>query len=541
MANYDVIVIGAGLGGLTAAATLASTGPTNKRKKVLVLEQSATHGGMATTFSRAGVTCETSLQMLGYSPNNNNIMNPIFKMLGINDNITFVPIPEYLEVVLADNNKRITLPKGYTEIQNELIKLYPDAKDGIIRFFSMIKSTSDAIPSEVPHDMSLFKFFMTPFTRLWKTKLMSKYSLNDILDKCFGKNSHEELRTVILSNFTFYGDDPNRLAFTYYAYCQNTLYSGATYIKGGSQKLTDHLVKVIKENGGNVLYNARVSGIKVNEEYKVSGVSYVDSNGKTQFLQAPAVIASVPKTTVNAWLPELARDKGFAKLELGKLSLSSIYIVTDKPMKEIIGKRSYERVFVNNSKCHSKIYPQITYASHPNRDFVLTDYSQIDSGLAAADGKSFASINFPDTYENWASLTEAEYKSKKLEIVKIFQKKLLEIEPALEGHIVHMEMATPKTLERYTLAPNGLCYGHAQYIGQAYPNRGRSKANGVHGLYYGSQWASIGSGFVGAMLGGYWAARDVQKPTPWIPHVILYTFFSLGVFALIWKLISFFV
>jgi len=87
--KYDYIVIGAGLGGLTAGAKLAKEG-----KKVLMLEQHDRPGGCATTFKRKEFTMEVGLhEMDGLYPGD--MKNKMFADLGVLEKVEFLPVPEF--------------------------------------------------------------------------------------------------------------------------------------------------------------------------------------------------------------------------------------------------------------------------------------------------------------------------------------------------------------------------------------------------------------------------------------------------------------
>ncbi len=91
--KYDVIIIGAGLGGLTAGAKLAKEG-----KKVLLLEQHNQPGGCATTFRRGDFTLEVGLhEMDGPAPRD--MKTRIFNDLDVFKNVEFIPVPEFYRFV----------------------------------------------------------------------------------------------------------------------------------------------------------------------------------------------------------------------------------------------------------------------------------------------------------------------------------------------------------------------------------------------------------------------------------------------------------
>ena len=86
---YDIIIIGAGLGGLTAGAKLAREG-----KKVLLIEQHNQPGGCATTFRKGDFTFEVGLHEMD-GPSQRDMKNRIFNELGVFNNVEFIKVPEF--------------------------------------------------------------------------------------------------------------------------------------------------------------------------------------------------------------------------------------------------------------------------------------------------------------------------------------------------------------------------------------------------------------------------------------------------------------
>jgi all-trans-retinol 13,14-reductase len=91
--KYDIIIIGAGLGGLTAGAKLAREG-----RKVLVIEQHNRPGGCATTFQRGDFTLEVGLHEMD-GPYPRDMKTKIFNDLDVFNNVEFIKIPEFYRFI----------------------------------------------------------------------------------------------------------------------------------------------------------------------------------------------------------------------------------------------------------------------------------------------------------------------------------------------------------------------------------------------------------------------------------------------------------
>ena len=130
--KYDVIVIGAGNGGLVSALELVKSG-----KKVLVLESGNMPGGMATSFVRGRFEFEVSLHALcEYG----NLENPgktykLFEKLGIGDKVNFVTVPEAFHVYAMDQNVDYKMPFGITEFVEKMEEYVPKSRESMKKFF----------------------------------------------------------------------------------------------------------------------------------------------------------------------------------------------------------------------------------------------------------------------------------------------------------------------------------------------------------------------------------------------------------------------
>ncbi|MBN1253402.1 MAG: hypothetical protein JXR51_16440 [Bacteroidales bacterium] len=199
--------------------------------------------------------------------------------------------------------------------------------------------------------------------------------------------------------------------------------------------------------------------------------------------------------------------KQISKIENGP-SILTIYIGFKKSPKEI-GNNVYSKFIFDNSISGINDLHENSLADFDKRSFVFVDYSQIDSALAP-EGKALGVICTMDYISNWNNLNTEEYRLKKEEVATIFIDRLNIELPGIKELIGYVEVATPKTIERYTLNPDGSPYGFAQTVKQSARNRINNKSK-IPNLFYASAWTSPGGGFSGAILAGYTCALKVKK------------------------------
>ncbi|MBC7935475.1 MAG: FAD-dependent oxidoreductase, partial [Rhizobacter sp.] len=476
-------------------------------KKVLLLEQHYIPGGCATAFKRKDFVMEVGLhEMDGLFEKDSKVK--IFDFLEVNKNIQFEQVPELFRFV----TRRVdfVFPHGTEHAFKTLSKKYPADKAGINKLFKLMNGALEEIagfPTSKWKTALLYPILPLLFPNIVKA---SKNNLGDWMDKHI---QNEDLKLILQGNLLYFHDDPYSMSLLYFSMAQASyIGGGGHFIKGGSQKLSDYLAKVINDNNGQVLLGKKVEQIIV-KEGKVVGVIFKDafdlSLSATE-IYADVVIANAAVPLVANMLPSPFREileKKTAHLQ-PSCSLISIYIGFKKAVKEL-GNAHYS-TFVNGDDVQSlKDIKSNNKGRWENKTFIFVDYSQIDSGLTP-EGKSFGVICAADYLAEWENLDVETYRNKKEEVAQIFFKRLEKIIPGIEEQIEYYEVGTAKTIQRYTSNPNGAPYGYAQTPDQSGMKR-LPMQSPVKNLYFASAWTFPGGGFTGAIVSGFLCANEVRK------------------------------
>ncbi len=475
--NYDVIIIGAGLGGLTAGAKLAREG-----MRVLVMEQHSRPGGCATTFKRGAFTFEVGLHEMD-GPGGRDIKNRIFSELDVTGNVEFLTVPEFYRFIRGD--LAVTVPHDPQVAAARLSEMFPDEKEGIVRYYEQLLNPKKKTAENSEPDISVGSF------------------LDSII-------TNKDLKLILLGNLGYFHDDPYSLSLAYYSLAQGSYYSNAaSFIRGGSQRLSDHLAAYIVSHGGQVLLNHLVTGVKVRGG-RATGVTCRKRNDLAQHSIEFTAGEIVANNAIPALADLLPPEPGAQlKDECNGLntgaSLLTVYLGFDRPLREL--GHNYYSTFIYDSSVRS----QADIAAN-NRDdfsrrsFTFVDYSQIDSGLVAA-GKGVGAVCCIDYLADWENLSREEYEQKKEEVAKTFIKRLGEVIPGIEDVIGYYEVGTPVTVKRYTLNPDGAVYGFAQNPGRKVLDTFKP----IENLHFASAWGRTGGGFSGAICGGYLCAFNILR------------------------------
>jgi all-trans-retinol 13,14-reductase len=501
--NYDAIVIGGGLGGLSAGAILARQG-----KKVMLLEQHYIPGGCATTFKRKDFIMEVGLHAMDGHLISQNSQKSVLRFLGIHKTVKFEPLPEFFHI--RNQHVDFIFPHGIEKAVESLVKVFPGDETGIRKLFKIMVGVQEEL-SKIPRKKWRQILYLPLFPFLYPHSVKaSRTTVGKCLDKYI---KSEELKLILQGNLLYYHDDPYSMSMAFFAKAQASfIHHGSYFIRGGSQKLSDALTEVIRNNKGTVLLGKKVTQI-LTEKGKAVGVSYRDAFSEVLDpvkIHAHHIIHSGAIPLVNDLLtgPEKARHaKKFDGL-IPSCSLTCVYLGFRKEIRQL--PNIHYSTFIYGDDVHNlkDILPN-NYGDWNKRTFVFVDYSQVDSGLAPG-GKSVGVICAADKLSEWVDLDDHHYKKKKEEIAQILMGRLEKAIPGITELIEYYEVGTPSTIKRYTLNPFASPYGFAQ-IPQQSGRKRLAYQSPVKNLWLAGTWTFPGGGFTGAIVSGFIAGLGVTK------------------------------
>ncbi|WP_395002098.1 phytoene desaturase family protein [uncultured Helicobacter sp.] len=554
--NYDIIIIGSGLGGLSCGATLAKNG-----KKVLVLEQHELIGGCATCFKRKGMLIDAGLHEMDFGSEKTDMKHTVFKKLGLFEKITLVNLPSAWSVKVLDsslnsksggadfdevNSKTQDFLIPHKSTKEALISYFPHEKKGLEKYFKKLHFQA-RLNYKFPFDMGFLEFFFAPLHTLFFLTLSAirQRKVGDMLDKLI-KDS--KLKKILNINMPYYHYDAWKFNWNFHAIAQANYYHQGVYIKGGSQSLSNALTEIIKENGGEVRARSDVKKILLADK-KAVGVAFVDNTNSdskakgVQELFAEKIVANCDPRIVYEELldTDVSKDYKTTQNFTAKTSLLSVYMVFDTNLSKKFKDMDYSTFCIDKEyfdKPFDRDSEDMLAVDLEKRGFVFVNYSKIDSGLSAREDRYFGVITALSSSEEWENLSKEEYKAKKERAKKAFEARLEAFFPGIMKHCIHSEFATPKTIERYTRAKKGVPYGWDQDL-EGFFARSRFKSKSVKNLYFASAFGFPGGGFTGALLSGYRTARKMLDPYFYPRQLSLCVLFGVVVSTLVIEGIKF--
>ena len=506
--EFPVVVIGGGLGGLSAAAYLARDG-----FPVTLVEQHDIPGGYATTFDRAGgkFTFDVSLHATMSAKGG---LRESLEGAGVLDKVETVELPELCRIITPDHD--LIWPQRNPEaIIKQLSDLFPDQAQGIQGFFDEIMGILDEAIKPFDSD-SWWDKLTFPLTRrkMWGIR---KKTLADVLVEYV---KDPKLRSILSIYWPYYGLPPSKLSgFLYSVSTSAYIRFGGHYIKQRSQDLSYALMDAVESKAGQVMLETEAEKI-VMKNGAVTGVILADG----RHLKARAVIsnASVPatmkmlsKNTEPAQFNSNARDY-LKKLDTYRPSLSS-FVVWLGLNQEVHRKVKGYEIWIDRDYDPEKAYQGCLACDPHKAGLLVTLYDNAYKGYSNA-GTSTVVVMMLSGYEPWRRF-EADYFADRKDAYhnekeRIARALIEEAEkwviPGLSSMIEVMEAATPLTNIRYTGNPEGAIYGYEQSMDNAYMTRLEQRTP-FKGLYLASAWTKQGGGYQPCLGSGADAFKALIK------------------------------
>jgi phytoene dehydrogenase-like protein len=491
MARYDVVVIGAGLGGLTAGAILAREG-----RKVLVIERSNSVGGAASSYKSGDLFVEGSLHETSDPHDPRDAKHDALTRAGVIDAVKWIPSDVFYQVRGGPLDRPFVMPDNFVEARRALIERFPEARAGIeqvldemMRIAAAAGTVSKAIYAAPADIDALLK--LAPAAEDCRLTLSQK------LDAVFG--DHEAVKCALAANLSYFHDDPASLWWMFFAMAQGSyLQSGGRYVQGGSQRLSSALARAVRSAGGEVLVRRLVTGLALNDDGRVAAVTHTARDGSDpKTVEGLRIIGNAAPDMLAGLMPaEPAKRlrESYAE-QAPSASLFALTLGLSKPPREI-GIQFYSTQILPPGMRRLADYAKGArlMADEPGETMPpmsVVDYAAVDSGVPSP--PYVLSVLGPDHLSNWDSSDMDAYREKRGRWQQAIVRYLDGIYPGLAGAIAASSFNSALSVRQYLNAPNGAVYGFAPSPREGgTPVPRRSPRTVVPGLYLASAYAGFG-------------------------------------------------
>jgi len=496
-ANYDAVVIGSGMGGLTTAAMLSDLG-----WKVCVLEQHYTAGGYTHTYERNGYEWDVGVHYIG-EVGAKTRSRQMFDYLS-DGKLEWAPMDEeYDRFYIGD--KVFNAKAGKQKFRDNLIRQFPGEEKAIDRYLKLLDKAGKALPA---YGMKrVFGFWL--YVAMWPYLLMksSSFLFKNTYDVLSRLTDDQELIAVLCGQWGNMGLPPKQSTFLMHAMIVRHYLHGGYYPVGGSWRIADSIIPKIQAAGGEVFTYARVENIVV-ENGKVTGVKMKDGH----YIACRCVISSagVGNTFQHLLSAGIAEKSGYKqKLKSVEPSFShlGIYIGLKNTAEELkLPKTNFwiypnsdydsavERFIENQDAPFPVVY--ISFPSAKDPDYVVRH-----PGTATIEIVAPAPYQWFEKWrdETWGKRGE-DYDAFKAELGERLMAYLYDKLPELRGKVDYYEVSTPLSTNWFASYQRGELYGLAHTPGRMKQKWLRPKTT-IPGLWLTGQ-DILTCGVTGAMMAG---------------------------------------
>ncbi|CAM2079304.1 MAG: NAD(P)/FAD-dependent oxidoreductase [uncultured Clostridium sp.] len=494
--DYDVIIIGSGISGLTAASLLA------KRKlKVCVIEAQYKPGGSCGIFKRNDVVFEQGAAMIygfnarGFSPHR-------FVFNALEESIDIIKHDELYAINFGEH--RIVFHQDIDMFIEELAKVFPKEKENFKRFYKELSNQYMKIIAENPDFISpdamkkekgLKSLLKHPIEYIRFLGYMNK-NTKSVLKKYFKDENVFNLFDKLTSTYCYTNVEETPAILSSVMFVDNH-FGGSYYPAGSTLNLVGKLEKVIEENNGQMIYNTEVEEIIV-EDNKAKKVSL--DNGKV-------ISANYIVNSGNVWnlYNKLLKNNASEEIKSWANSLEPAYpsVVLFALVKEEAipkGTLPIEMLIGDKTKLDEN---EVTV-------YILS----IDDKTLCKNGYHTIMAIGP-SFKEWPKGFKNNYNTDKYrEMKKIEKNRLLEILekrfPGFKENLCHVEISTPTTLNRYVLKEGGSVAGPKQKLGQHMLKRLKAKSE-INNLFNCGESTVMGTGTPAVTISGISVANLILR------------------------------
>ncbi len=495
MSDYDVIVIGAGGGGLSAGSILAREG-----RRVLVLEQGERVGGCCSSFEREGYRFDIGASIVEVIAS----IEEAFRRLGttFQGEVDLISCDPVYSCVLRDGD-RVTVPMSLEGTVEALSRLSENDGKKYLEFArytgGFLAETQKGFFTSAMNSFSdLARVFMAS-PGLLKYRDLFTGSYQDVLGKFFKSGRVRET----MSFQPWYVGLPPELAPGVFSILGYTEHEGVWYPRGGMIAIPQALARCGERHGMELRLNARVTRVMVRDR-RVCGVVLADGSE----ISAPVVVSNINAKTLYLDLVGEEHLHPLARygIKSYRPSMSAVMVCLGVDYEPPLDAH-HTIITAPFEEMNDYWWNRMEKGLLPKEQFGLVCWASKSDPSLAPEGCHAINVIMMGPYGLSGTDWDREKRRFLEDAVAYLERKAV---PGLSDHVRVAEVITPLDYERRLLSPGGAIYGLQQDLAAQIVFRPRSKSRSVDGLYLagasthpgGGVPTTIGSGIIAADLVG---------------------------------------
>ncbi len=505
-AIWDYVVIGSGMGGMTAAAILAKLG-----RRVLVIEQHYVPGGFTHMFKRPGYTWDVGVHAVG-EVTERSLPGRILARL-TDGKLKWQSLGGVYDEFHFPENFRIDFPDSPQKFRANLLAAFPREEEAIDRYFDLIREVSSGMRGYYLSRLAPRRLgAITDFAFARRAQKHLESNTREVVE---GLTQDLRLRTIFTAQWGYYGSPPSRSSFAMQALVVKHFLHGGFYPVGGSRAIANTLLATVAAAGGWTRVATEVEQIIV-EEGRAAGVRL--SGGEV--VRAHHVVSAAGvMSTVRRLLPQVEHDQEWAQ-SVGKLSPAPAHVCLYIGFKGDIrkaGAGAANKWFWNTWDAEAEAWDVRNPDALPDAPVLYCSFPSLkdpehDPGPEVHHTGEVVTFVPWEVFAPWKDThwkkRGAEYDAMKEKLKRHLLEQFLTKMPLLRPLVDFVELSTPLSTDNFCRPVAGSIYG-IEPTPERFKNQWLRPRAPVKNLYFaGSEVASVG--VIGTMMGGVLAATAAE-------------------------------
>ncbi|MFK7989667.1 MAG: phytoene desaturase family protein [Sandaracinaceae bacterium] len=504
---FDDIVIGSGMGGMTAAALLAKLG-----RRVLVLEQHYVPGGFTHMFKRPGYRWDVGVHAVG-EVTRHSLTGRLLHTL-TDGELEWASLGSVYDEFHFPDGFHIDFPDSPAQFRENLLDAFPDEREAIDAYLHLTRAVAASMKT-------YYLARMAPegvgrITDRLLGRSAQRYLAMHTKKVVDGLTDDPRLRAIFTAQWGYYGSTPSRSSFAIQALVVKHFMHGGYYPVGGASRIADTLLGTVEKAGGATAVRADVTGILVENDEAV-GVKLASGR---EVRAARVISAAGVASTVTRMLPERYRGQTWARSVTSLPAAPAhvcLYLGFEGDIRQA-GAGSANKWFYETWDMEAESWDvdpdseelgdaPVLYCSFPS----LKDPAHQPGEHMRHTGEVVTFVPY-DVFaawrdERWKKRGEP-YEAFKQRMTDALLSQLFRHMPALKPMLRYAELSTPISTEHFVRPMRGSIYG-IEPTPDRFENRWLRPRSPVKNLFFaGSEVATVG--VIGAMMGGVLAAVSAE-------------------------------
>ena len=503
--QYDAIIIGSGIGGLSCAALLAKEG-----KKVLILEKHYVAGGFTHVFKRKDYEWDVGIHYIGEVHRERHFLKDLFADISNNELKWQAMDDVYDKIIFPD--REYDLVAGKENFIRQMTEYFPEEGPAIEEYIALVYKAARSVTPF--YGARVLPPILGPILRPWLQRKFLNLADRTTLEVLQSLTSNKKLIAVLTGQYGDYGLPPAQSSFAMHAVLVKHYMHGGAYPIGGCERIAQTIAPIIESAGGKIYVNAGVDEIIVKNNIAV-GVRMEDGTD----IFAPKVVSNAGFiNTYDKLISAEVAEKHGAKDKLSKVEPATSHICLYIGLKESTDdlQLGSTNLWIYPGYDHDKNISDfledqnaplpVTYISFPSAKD--PDWENRYPGRSTIEIITVAPYEWFEEWEDdrWRK-RGAKYEALKEKFAKRMLEQLYKYKPQVKGKIDYYEVSTPLSTKHFVNYQKGEIYGlhhtperfRLNYLGPRTP---------IKNLFLtGQDVVSVGVG--GALMGGLLTASVI--------------------------------